>query len=83
MEKIWARFYTRGVPKEIGFDEITLADALKLTASIFPEKHALIFQGTAVTFKELEEMVGQFAWAPRGFGVRTGSRVAFLISAFV
>jgi hypothetical protein len=52
VEKIWQKLYVKRVPQAIDFDEITLPEALTRTASRFPDRPALVFQGTIVTYRE-------------------------------
>lgn len=79
MKEKWQKFYAQGVPKSITFDDITLPEALTRTAKRFPDRPALMFQGTVVTFQELEQMVSRFASALIGMGVRPGDRVSFVL----
>ena len=83
MEKIWLKSYAKSVPEEISFENITLDAALKRSASRFPDKGALLFQGTSITFRELDEMVSRFASALSALGIRPGDRVAMLLPNLV
>lgn len=83
MDKIWLKSYATGVPAEVPFEKITLAEALARTASRFPDNPALLFQGTKVTFKQLDEMVSRFAAALVALGVQPGDRVATLLPNLV
>ncbi len=79
MEKIWQEFYAKGVPFSIDFDEVTLPEALKRTAKKLPDRDALIFQGNNITFRELNELVCQFASALKELGVQKGDRVSIIL----
>lgn len=79
MEKIWQEFYADGVPSTIKPDEITLPGALKRTANRFPERDALVFQGTTITYRELNELVSRFASMLKEHGVRQGDRVSIIL----
>ncbi|MGO9566519.1 MAG: long-chain-fatty-acid--CoA ligase [Desulfomonilaceae bacterium] len=83
MEKIWLKSYAKGVPAEVSFEKITLAEALARSAARFPDNPALLFQGTTVTFKQLDEMVSRFAAALTALGVKPGDRVATLLPNLV
>lgn len=74
MEKIWLKSYAKTVPEEISFENITLDAALKRSASRFPDKPALLFHGTEITFKELDEMVSRFASVLVALGIKPGDR---------
>ena len=83
MEKIWLQSYAKAVPKEIDFERITLAEALSRTANRFPNRPALLFQGTTVTYKDLDDMVSRFATALVSIGVKPGDKVALLLPNLV
>ncbi|MBM3300066.1 MAG: hypothetical protein FJY85_08930 [Deltaproteobacteria bacterium] len=69
MEKIWLKKYVKGVPASIRFEDITLSQALARTAARYPRTNALMFQGTDMTFRELEESASRFASALKSAGV--------------
>jgi len=83
MEKIWLKSYSKSVPAEIEFDKITLPDALTRTAKRFPDNPALLFQGTTVSFKKLDDMVSRFAAGLTALGVKPGDKVALLLPNLV
>jgi long-chain acyl-CoA synthetase len=83
MEKIWLKSYAQGVPAEISIEKITLAEALSRSAARFPDKPAVLFQGTTITFKQLDEMVSRFATALQELGIKPGDRVATLLPNLV
>ncbi len=83
MEKIWQKLYVKRVPKAIDFDEITLPEALTRTATRFPDRPALVFQGTIVTFRELEDMVSRFTGALMAMGVKQGRKVSLVMPNLV
>jgi long-chain acyl-CoA synthetase len=77
MERIWEEFYVDGVPVDIRVDEITLASALSRSAARYPDRAALVFEGTQVTFRELDKMVSTFAGALKELGVGPDVKVSF------
>ncbi|MFZ5867500.1 MAG: long-chain-fatty-acid--CoA ligase [Thermodesulfobacteriota bacterium] len=79
MEKIWRKSYVTGVPHEIRFEEITLPAALSRSAARYRDTPALVFQGTEVTFHQLDEMASRFASALKSLGVKPGDRVGILL----
>jgi long-chain acyl-CoA synthetase len=83
MEKIWLKSYADGVPEEVVFEKITLPQALARSAERHPDGPALLFQGTTVTYRRLDEMVSRFASALVALGVRPGDKVAFLLPNIV
>jgi long-chain acyl-CoA synthetase len=79
LEKPWLKSYEEGVPEFIDYEEICLPDILDRTAKQFPDKPALIFQGTTVSFTQLKEMVDRMAACLADFGVKPGDAVAILL----
>ena len=45
-EKLWLKSYEKGVPEFVKYEEICMPDILDRTAKQFPDKPALLFQGT-------------------------------------
>ncbi len=83
MEKIWLKSYAEGVPAELPFERLTLPEALGRSAEKYPNKPALLFQGTTITFRKLDEMVSRFASALIDIGVKPGDKVALLLPNLV
>ena len=79
MDKPWLKSYEPGVPEFVKYEEVCMPDFLERTAQEFPDKPALIFQGTTVTFGELKEMVDRFAACLADFGVKPKEAVAILL----
>ncbi|MHB8773372.1 MAG: long-chain-fatty-acid--CoA ligase [Syntrophales bacterium] len=79
LEKPWLKSYEKGVPQTIAYEEVCMPDFLERTAQEFPDKPALIFQGTTVTFGQLKEMVDRFAACLAAFGVKPKEAVAILL----
>ncbi|MDA8125872.1 MAG: long-chain fatty acid--CoA ligase [Deltaproteobacteria bacterium] len=79
LEKPWLKSYEKGVPESIQYEEICLPEILDRMAKRFPDKPALIFQGTVVSYGALQEMVDRFAACLIGFGVQKGDAVAILL----
>ena len=79
MDKPWLKFYEKGVPEHIAYEEICLPQILERTAGEFPDKPALIFQGFSITFRQLQEMQNRFAACLADFGIQKGDAVAILL----
>jgi long-chain acyl-CoA synthetase len=79
MEKIWLKSYAPGVPAMVDFLDITLQETLTRTAKSMPSNEALLFQGKTIVYKELEDLVSQFASGLRKLGVQPGDTVALLL----
>jgi len=78
-EKPWLKSYERGVPENIAYEEIPLPDILKRTAGQFPDQAALLFQGYAMSYRDLNEAVDCFAGFLAGQGIGRGRTVAILL----
>lgn len=76
MEKIWLKSYEPHVPEHIDYPKEVLPAVLTSTAKQFPQRAAILFKGTAISFARFDELVDQFAAALQKLGVRKGSRVA-------
>jgi len=83
MDKIWLKSYAASVPAEIDFEKLTLPEALARTAKQFPNNPALLWEGTSITFRELDDMVSRFASGLKSLGVKPGEAVAVLLPNLV
>ncbi len=71
----WQRHYDYNVPLTIRYPRIPLHNLLDVPANSFPDKAALNFHGTEITFRELRRSVWQMANALASIGVKKGDRV--------
>ena len=78
-DKPWVTSYEKGVPEKIEYEEICLPKILERSASKFPDKMALLFQGYKITYRELNDMVNRFAAGLHNFGIDKGDSVAILL----
>jgi len=78
-DKVWLTSYEKGVPEFLDFEEVCMPEYLERSASKFPDRDALIFQGYRMTFSELKDMVDRFAACLASFGIRKGDAVAILL----
>jgi len=77
--KPWLQNYEEGVSEYISIEKTSLPDFLEKTAKEFPDKMALNFQGFAINYRELNNMVNSFAACLNSFGVKKGDSVAILL----
>ena len=75
-DKPWLSHYEQGVPEHIDYIDILLPQMLEQSASRFPDKPALLFEGYSVSFRQLNDMVNRFACCLHQFGIQKGDRVA-------
>lgn len=78
-DKPWLAHYEKGVPEKIDYEEACLPEFLERSATNFPDRMALLFQGYKVTFRELKDMVDRFATCLNDFGIKKGDSVAILL----
>ena len=78
-DKPWLKFYEKGVPETISYEEICMPDILDRTAKEFADNTALIFQGYKLTYRQFKEMVDRFATCLADFGIKQGDAVAILL----
>jgi long-chain acyl-CoA synthetase len=71
----WHKHYDYNVPTTIRYPRLAVHDLLQLPANAFPDKPALDFFGTQMTFYELRNQVLRLANAMGGLGISKGDRV--------
>ena len=74
-QKPWHRHYDYNVPTSIRYPRLGVHELLGLPSNTYPDKAALNFFGTEMTFWELREQVMRFATALGKLGVQKGDRV--------
>ncbi|MCJ7547316.1 MAG: AMP-binding protein, partial [Deltaproteobacteria bacterium] len=74
-EKPWHRHYDYNVPTTVRVPRLLIHELLEIPANAYPDKAALNFYGTEITFWELRSLSIQFANALAVLGVRKGERV--------
>ena len=79
IEKPWHRHYDYNVPTTIRYPRLTVHELLDLPTGVYPDKAALIFFGSEMTFYELRQESRRFANALAGIGVQKGDRVGLLL----
>ena len=79
MEKPWHDHYEEGVPKTFAYPEVPIYQLLEETSRSFPDRTAIVFLGTKLTYRQLDELVKRFACAITALGVKQGDRVACIL----
>ncbi len=74
--RIWHAHYPPQVPASLEYPAVSLDDLLRDTAQRHPDKAALIFAQSTVTYRELDALVSRLAAALQQLGVHKGDRVA-------
>lgn len=75
----WLEHYEEFVPHEVTLWDRPLYAMLDDAAEKYPQRLAVIFQNTRITYKALREKAELFAGALRRVGVKPGERVAVML----
>lgn len=78
-QKPWLSRYEAGVPETPSIEALTVPEFLARTASSFPEKPALNFQGCTLTYRQMMDLTNRAANALKKLGLKRGDRVALLL----
>jgi long-chain acyl-CoA synthetase len=73
--KHWHRHYDHDTPTTIRYPRLAVHELIGLPANAYPDKAALNFFGTEMTFWELRLQVLRFANALGTLGIQKGERV--------
>ncbi len=73
--KPWHRHYDYNVPTAIRYPRLPIPELLGIPSNAFPDKAALTFYGSEMTFWELRQQVLRMANALGSLGVKKGERV--------
>ena len=63
----------------VSFQDLTPLSFLDRSASVYPNKPAVIYNETTYTYSQLDDRVNRLAGALREAGIRKGDRVAFMV----
>src|SRR5215472_17477006 len=75
----WIQHYEQGVPAKIDIPDQPLTWLLDRTASRYPDRTALIYYGTRLSYAQLAHHAHRFAYALQSLGVKKGDRVAIAL----
>ncbi len=81
LRDLWRRHWPAGVPQQPAypFGEAPLTDYLRRWAAVQPDKPAVIFYGTVISYSELDRLSDAFAALLAKRGVGQGDRVAVFL----
>ena len=65
---------------KLTYPDIPYGEMLTRPATLYPERTAIVFKDTRLTFRELEGLVNTFANALAGLGIGRGDRVALFMT---
>ena len=77
--KPWFSSYPQDVPRNLKYPEVPLHAILEKTAKEHPEKTALTYSETSITYAKLDMLSSRFAAALAALGVQKGDRVAIFL----
>ena len=78
-ERPWLENYEPGVPYTVGVPNIPLHHVLRSAVRRFPNRPAIFFEGSRLTYRQLNRQVNRFANALLSLGVGKGARVVLLL----
>ena len=79
MEKPWYKSYAQGIPRQVEYERTPMPLALARTARELPDKTALVFIDSKISYRQLNDMANRFANALIDMGVKPGDKVAMLM----
>ncbi len=71
----WHDHYDYCVPPTTRYPRLAVHELLQVPANAYPDKEALIFEGTTITFWQLRELVLRMGNALGSLGIKKGDRV--------
>jgi len=79
MDKIWLKFYEKGIPPHIDYAANTLVDFVENAVAEHPDNTAVSYFGKSISYRALGAQINQFAIALTKLGVKAGDRVAIMM----
>ena len=78
-ERPWLAYYEDDVPYTVAIPRVPLHYLLSSAARRFPNKTALIFEGTTLAYRQLDHAANRFANLLRANGLQNGDRVMLIL----
>ena len=78
-ERPWLAHYETGVPYTIGVPRVPLHRLLRSAVRRFPSRTAILFEGSRMSYRRLNDETNRFANALLSLGVGRGARVVLLL----
>lgn len=75
----WISNYSKDTPSTIPIPRQPMHSFLESAASWRPQQKAIVFYGTSLTYKALNERINQFAYALMEQGIKIGDRVMIVL----
>jgi long-chain acyl-CoA synthetase len=80
VSKPWLKSWPPDVPQSIQYPDAPLFESLRQSASLYPDRTAIVFYGRRISYEELDVSTDKFAAALNNLGVEKGDRVALFLS---
>jgi fatty-acyl-CoA synthase len=78
-ERPWFKYWPSHLPKELDYPRVPTFDIIERSGHRYPDKEAVIFYGTRISYKELYKSSMNLAGHLYEVGIRKGDRVAVCI----
>ncbi|NLJ72561.1 MAG: long-chain fatty acid--CoA ligase [Syntrophomonadaceae bacterium] len=78
-EKIWAKWYDKGVPVEHDFPQIPLREMFRRNVEDRPHRPYIVFRDMSFTYHDSNVMICQLADSMFKLGIKKGDRVALMM----
>ena len=75
-DRPWFKFWPPGIPKTLDYPRVPLFNIVEVSAQRFPDKSAIIYYGTRITYSELWDNILNFAGYLKELGIKKGDKVA-------
>lgn len=79
LDRPWLAYYDEWIPKTLEYPEVPLHQLLSDSAKKYPDREAIIFYGTRLTYRALDEAANRFAAALADRGLTKGERVSLFL----
>jgi len=79
MIRPWLKHWPEGVPYSINYPRIPVNAFLENSARKYPNRTALVFMGSSISYSSLGKTASKFANALQHLGITKGDRVALLL----
>jgi long-chain acyl-CoA synthetase len=79
VERPWLKYYEEGVPYTIGIPRIPLHHLLRSAVRRYPNRLAIYFDTTLISYRTLNHEVNRFANALTAMGIGKGARVVLYL----
>jgi len=75
-DRPWFKFWPPGIPKTLDYPRVPLFNIVEVSAQRYPDKTAIIYYGTRITYSELWDSILNFAGYLKELGIKKGDKVA-------